>query len=163
MIRSERAGDEPEITALITKAFVTAPHSSGTEAKIVEGLRAAGALAVSLVAEREGRIVGHIAFSPVSVASGEMGWFGLGPVAVLPECQRTGFGASLIESGLAKLRQIGAKGCVVLGEPEYYGRFGFRADKALSFPGPPPEYFQALRFADDSAHGEVRYHRAFSA
>ena len=163
MIRSERAGDEPEIAALITEAFATAPHSSGTEAKIVEGLRAAGALAVSLVAAHEGRIVGHIAFSPVTITSGDGGWFGLGPVAVLPECQRTGIGGALIHAGLAELRAIGAKGCVVLGDPEYYGRFGFRADKALSFPGPPPEYFQALRFAEDSAHGEVQYHRAFSA
>ena len=163
MIRAERAGDEHAIAALITETFATAPHSSGTEAKIVEDLRAAGALTVSLVAEQDGRIVGHIAFSPVTVAGEDRGWFGLGPVAVLPKHQAKGIGSALIEAGLAQLRDLGATGCVLLGDPAYYRRFGFGADPRLTFEGPPPEYFQALRLGDDAAEGEVAYQPAFAA
>ena len=163
MIRAERAGDEPAIAALIEEAFAAAPHSDGNESGIVEALRSAGALAVSLVAEENGDLVGHVAFSPVTVGGESGGWFGLGPVAVSPSYQGQGIGAALIEAGLEKLRSSDASGCVVLGEPEYYGRFGFRADPRLTFPGPPAEYFQVLRLNDEEAEGEVAYHPAFSA
>ena len=161
-IRADRPGDEAAISRLITEAFATAPHSSGTEARIVDDLRSAGALTVSLIAEREGRLVGHVAFSPVTIAGANRGWFGLGPVAVLPGYQEQGIGAQLIKSGLGELRAIGAKGCVVLGDPGYYARFGFIANSRLAFAGPPPDYFQTLRFGDDQAGGEVAYHSAFS-
>ena len=163
MIRPECAEDERGISALITEAFATAEHSSGTEAEIVERLRSANALSISLVAEEERQIVGHIAFSPVTIAGADRRWFGLGPVAVRPTHQGKGIGAGLIEAGLAQLRLWGAAGCVVLGDPAYYRRFGFRADPRLTFLGPPPEYFQALRLSNDGAEGEVAYHRAFSA
>jgi putative acetyltransferase len=161
VIRAERTGDEPVIAALITEAFATAPHADGTEAEIVESLRAAHALTVSLVAERDGELVGHVSFSPVTIGGEDSGWFGLGPVAVLPDHQGQGIGRKLIEAGLKELRERLASGCVVLGEPDYYGRFGFRADPRLTFPGPPPEYFQALRWSDEAAEGQVAYHPAF--
>ena len=126
-------------------------------------LRSAGALTVSLVAEQEGELFGHVAFSPVTIGQEDRGWFGLGPVAVQPGHQNRGIGSKLIEAGLAQLRSSGASGCVVLGEPEYYARFGFRADPRLTFPGPPPEYFQALRWSDHSAQGEVAYHPELGA
>ena len=163
MIRAAREGDEPAIAALITEAFATAAHSSGTEASIVEGLRQAGALALSLVAEQDGRVLGYVAFSPVTIAGEDRGWFGLGPVAVLPRFQQGGIGGALIEAGLSELRRSKAKGCVLLGDPAYYGRFGFQADPRLVLPGVPAEYFQALRLADEEAEGEVAYHPAFSA
>lgn len=160
-IRSERAGDEQGISSLVTAAFATAEHSDGTEAAIVEQLRQTGALTVSLVVEDQGTIIGHVAFSAVTIGGQDCGWFGLGPVAVEPECQGAGIGARLIRQGLEQLRAAGAKGCVVLGEPDYYGRFGFRADSRLTYPGPPPQYFQMLPFGADVPTGTVTYHPAF--
>src|SRR5690606_32587977 len=126
-------------------AFRGAPHSDGSEAEIIERLRVAGDLAVSLVAvDADGAIVGHVAFSPVTISDGTSGWYGRGPVSVVPSHQGTGIGSSLIRAGLERLRSAGARGCVVLGEPAFYARFGFRHDPRLVFPGPPPEYFLRL-------------------
>src|SRR5690606_18603384 len=113
------------IHTLVAAAFDGHPHSDGSEPAIVDRLRADGDLTISLVAEDGGEIVGHIAFSPVTISDGNEGWFGLGPVAVAPQRQREGIGAALIEHGLALLRERGSAGCVVLGDPAYYGRFGF--------------------------------------
>lgn len=162
LIRPEEPGDAPAIDRVVREAFATAPHASGTEHLIVRALRASGELVVSLVAVVEGRVVGHAAISPVTVADGSGGWFGLGPVAVLPDAQRRGTGAQLIERALAQLRAQGAAGCVVLGEPAYYGRFGFRVTADLVLEGVPPGYFQALTFAEGlQARGVVRYSPAF--
>jgi putative acetyltransferase len=160
-IRSERTGDESAIASLIERAFALAEHSDGTEAEIVGRLRKAGALTVSLAAVEGKEIIGHAAFSPVTIDGRDIRWFGLGPVAVAPQRQRVGVGAKLIEEGLVQLRQMGANGCVVLGEPAYYGRFGFRAEPRLAYPGPPPEYFQALPFGEAMPGGTVAYHPAF--
>ena len=160
-IRPEHPGEEQAVAALIDAAFASAEHSSGTEAEIVDRLRADGALTISLVAVDDERIVGHVAYSPVTIDGNDRGWFGLGPVAVDPRHQCYGIGRHLIERGLNELRVAGAAGCVVLGEPDYYGRFGFNADGRLTFPGPPPHYFQALAFGDDKPAGTISYHRAF--
>ena len=159
-IREERAGDEASTRRVTELAFAGAAHSDGTEVDIVERLREGRALAMSLVADDEGAIVGHVAFSPVAI-EGTHGWFGLGPVAVAPVRQGHGIGHALIAKGLAGLRAQGAKGCVVLGDPGYYARFGFAHDPALAYPGPPPHYFQVLVFDGRSAVGIVRYHPAF--
>lgn len=160
-IRLERPAEDQAISDLITEAFASAEHSDGTEAKIVERLRKAGALTLSLVADDGGEIVGHAAFSPIAIEGQSIGWFGLGPVAVRPSRQRQGIGDRLISHGLEMLIAYGAAGCVVLGEPTYYGRFGFRTDERLRYPGPPPEYFQALAFGRDRPAGIVSYHPAF--
>ena len=159
-IRKERPADEQAITALIDAAFRDAPHSDGTEAAIVERLRADGDLALSLVAA-EGSLVGHVAFSPVTLSDGTARWYGLGPVAVSPRRQGEGIGTALVRQGLERLQAMEAGGCVVLGEPGYYGRFGFRHDPRLAFPGPPPEYFQRLVLDGEPPAGTVRYARAF--
>ena len=106
--------------------------------------------------------MGHIAFSPVTISDGAADWYGLGPVAVLPEMQGRGIGAALIQAGLAELKARGAAGCVVMGDPAYYGRFGFAATAALTYPGVPPEYFMAQAFTQ-SAKGRVAYHEGFAA
>ena len=160
-IRPERASDEAAIRALMAAAFDGHPHSDGSEPGIVDALRADGDLAISLVAEEGGAIVGHVAFSPVSVSDGSQGWFGLGPAAVDPARQGEGIGTALIERGLDLLRDRGAAGCVVLGDPAYYARFGFAHDPALTYPGPPPEYFQRLVIGNSGAQGVVAYARAF--
>lgn len=162
-IRPERPDDVAAISALIERAFAHAPHRSGSEQFIVSALRRGGALTVSLVAERAGEVQGHVAFSPVSLTNGPVRWYGLGPIAVEPSVQRTGIGSALIRDGLDKLRVLGAAGCVVLGEPEYYRRFGFNQMAGLRYPGPPPEYFMAQSFDDSVPDGKVTYHPAFAA
>lgn len=161
-VRPERAGEEAAVCALTTAAFAGKPYSDGSEAAIVERLRADGDLALSLVAESaSGEIVGHAAFSPVTIEDAKGGWFGLGPVSVVPIRQRAGIGSMLIRAGLERLRDQTAQGVVVLGNPAYYRRFGFAHDPALRYPGPPPEYFQALSFGGHTPQGEVRYAPAF--
>lgn len=160
-IRPEEPADEELIRAVITSAFLEAEHSDGNEAAIVDGLRNAGALTISLVAASDGTIVGHVAFSPVMIDGVHDGWFGLGPVSVSPICQREGIGAALIEAGLAHLKRQGSKGCVVLGDPAYYRRFGFAVDPGLRLAGVPPEYFQRLSFGEPHRSGTVTYHPEF--
>jgi putative acetyltransferase len=162
-IRNETIADVSAIEAVTIAAFLSAPHTSHTEQFIVNALRQAGQLTVSLVAEAEGRIVGHVAVSPVTISDGAAGWFGLGPVSVLPEHQRGGVGSRLMREALRVLRERGAAGCVVLGEPGYYGRFGFHADPNLTLPDVPPEYFQAISFGASHPRGTVSYHEAFNA
>lgn len=160
MLRAERPGDEAAIRDLTARAFAGAPHSDGNEPDIVDRLRSAGALTLSLVAEADGMLVGHAAFSPVQMEGAE-DWFGLGPVSVAPERQRGGIGSALIVEGLNQLRTIEAKGCVLLGDPAYYARFGFAHDPALACPGPPPRYFQRIVFTGPAPAGIVSYHAAF--
>jgi putative acetyltransferase len=162
-VRPERSGDEEAIHAVTTEAFLEAPHTAHTEQFIVGELRRAGALTVSLVAELDDHIVGHVAISPVTIDGAANGWFGLGPVSVLPEHQGRGVGSRLVREALARLRTAGAGGCVLVGEPSYYGRFGFRAEPALVLPGVPPEYFQALSFTNELPRGVVTFHEAFQA
>lgn len=162
-IRDENTLDAPFIEALTETAFRTAPHRSGTEQHIVNALRRAGQLTLSLVAEEGGVIVGHVAVSPVSVSDGARDWYGLGPIAVQPELQGRHIGASLMHAALDGLRARGAAGCVLVGEPAYYTRFGFRPVPGLVYPGIPSAYFMALAFGSHIAQGTVSYHAAFGA
>ncbi|WP_312018215.1 GNAT family N-acetyltransferase [Bradyrhizobium semiaridum] len=132
-IRDERDEYAAAISRITAAAFERAPHSSGTEAHIVEALRQAGALALSLVATSDdGSIVGHVVFSPVRIYGKPGRWYGLGPVSVAPDVQRHGVGSALIREGLARLATLDADGSVVLGDPAYYGRFGFVSDPGLT-------------------------------
>ena len=162
-IRREVESDAAAIESLVELAFHDAPHRDGTEQFVVNALRRAGALTLSLVAEDGGALVGHVAVSPVRISDGSQGWYGLGPVAVAPACQRRGIGAQLIERALRELCALGASGCVVLGDPAYYGRFGFRANPSLVLPEVPPEYFQVVAFLETMPAGTVEYHAAFGA
>ena len=114
-ILPETPADIDAIFALTQAAFADHPHSEQTEGYINDALRRAGALTLSLVAHEDGRQVGHAAFSPVTIGDGSADWYGLGPVAVLPGMQGRGVGAALIREGLARLRALGAAGCVVMG------------------------------------------------
>ena len=162
-IRPERPEDVDAITRVTELAFRSQPHSDRTEHLIVLALRRAGALSVSLVAEIENQVVGHVAFSPVQISDSPGSWYGLGPVSVLPELQNQGIGTALINRGLSALRELGAAGCVVLGEPSYYRPFGFKNKPDCVFDGVPQEYFQVLEFGCEPAVGKVTYHEAFGA
>ncbi len=162
-IRPESAADLVAIREVTQAAFLKAAHASHTEHLIVDALRKAGALSLSLVAETSGNIIGHVAVSPVAIADGSAGWFGLGPVSVLPMYQGHGVGSVLVQEVLSLLRQRAAAGCVVLGEPSFYSRFGFKSEADLVLAGVPPEYFQAICLHGVLPRGEVRYHDAFYA
>lgn len=162
-IRKERSSDVELIHEVVVAAFCEAPHADHTEQFIVKALREAGALTISLVAEVEREVIGHVAVSSVAIAGAVGDWYGLGPISVLPAHQGRGVGSQLMRKALTDLKESGAAGCVVLGDPSYYGRFGFEAMEGLVFPGAPPEYFQALSFSGTFARGTVTYHEAFSA
>lgn len=162
-IRAEVPADASAIHNLTIAAFKNAQHTDHTEQFIVRALRAADALSLSLVAVIDDEIVGHVAVSEVSVSDGATGWFGLGPLSVLPEFQDRGIGSRLMDEALAELEERGAAGCVLLGDPAYYSRFGFKPEADLVLQGVPPEYFQALAFSQYLPQGTVTYHSAFSA
>jgi len=163
IIRNERPDDINAIARLTQAAFENEEHSSHTEQFIVNALRRSDQLSVSLVAVEHGEVVGHVAISPVTLSSGAAGWFGLGPISVCPSRQGQGIGSTLMKAALAELKRLGGAGCVVLGEPGYYGRFGFKAHPGLELPGVPAEYFQALPLAGELPTGTVKYHEAFDA
>jgi putative acetyltransferase len=163
-LRDERAGDAKAIAGVIAAAFADASQGGRFEQRIVDALRADGQLSVSLVAERDESVIGHVAFSPVTIgAGGDAGWYGLAPLAVRPDCQRRSVGAGLVRTGLDALRRLGARGCVVLGDPAYYARFGFAPAGDIVFPQAPPAYLLVLSFDETAPRpaGEVRYHDAF--
>lgn len=162
-IRAETPADVNAIGEVTVAAFRSLEISSHTEQFIVAALRAAGALTISMVAETEGRVIGHIAFSPVAISDGSRGWYGLGPVSVLPEHQRQGIGKALIAEGLRRLKETGAQGCCLVGHPEYYGKFGFVNPPELVLEGVPPEVFFALPFAGPMPRGSVVFHEGFRA
>jgi len=163
IIRRETPGDVEAIARVTDEAFRTVAVSRQTERYIIDALRAAGALAVSLVAEVEGQVVGHVAFSPVSISDGAANWYGLGPVSVLPQHQRQGIGSALIREGLSIVRSRGGQGCCLVGYPDYYKRFGFAARPQLIHEGVPPEVFVVLPFGEPAPSGVVTFHEGFQA
>lgn len=163
MIRSERESDVEAIFEVTRRAFENHPVSRQTEQFIVNALRAAGAMTISLVAEKDGAVAGHIAFSPVTISDGSRDWYMLGPVSVLPALQRQGIGQALVREGLSQLKTLGARGCVLVGPPEYYNRFGFESVPGLTVEGVPQQYCLALAFGPKQAQGTITHHEAFAA
>ncbi len=163
VIRNETYNDVCAITEVTIAAFKTLEISNHTERFIIETLRAAKALTVSLVAEMDGRVIGHIAFSPVTISDGTPNWYGLGPVSVLPEHQRKGIGKALIKEGLSRLKDVNAQGCCLVGHPDYYRKFGFKNMSGLVHEGVPQEVFLALSFVEHTPQGIVTFHEGFKA
>jgi putative acetyltransferase len=162
-IRNETESDVIAIDDVTAAAFKTLEISNHTEHFIIEALRAASALVVSLVAEMDDEVIGHIAFSPVTISDGTRGWYGLGPVSVLPTYQRQGIGKALIEEGLSRLRALNSRGCCLVGHPDYYRQFGFQNPTGLVVEGAPPEVFFALSFDGCYPEGVVTFHEGFEA
>ena len=163
LIRDEQPSDIEAIHYITEAAFAEQRYSSHTEQFIVAALRDAGQLTLSLVALKDDELIGHVAVSPVSLSSGDTGWHGLGPISVAPAHQQQGVGSALMQTAIARLQTMGSAGCVLLGEPAYYARFGFTANPALVLPGVPAEYFQLLSFSGEPPVAQVRYHDAFEA
>lgn len=163
LIRDERETDIAAIHDITLAAFADMEISSHTEQFVIQALRAAKALTISLVAEVEGRVVGHIAFSPVTMTDGAQGWYGLGPVSVHPSFQRRGVGKALIREGLSRLKVLNASGCCLVGHPQYYRQFGFENVEGLSHEGVPQEFFFVLSFNGIIPRGQAVFHEAFKA
>lgn len=163
IIRKEQTKDIAEISTITAAAFEPVQISNNTEPFIIKALRKAGALTISLVAEIDEQIVGHIAFSPVVISDGSEGWYGLGPVSVSPEQQKRGIGKSLINEGLSLLKNQGANGCMLVGDPGYYQRFGFKNHPELIYEGVPQEVFLILPFGEFRPQGTVQFHAGFGA
>lgn len=163
IIRDETPSDYAGIAEVTRSAFEDHPYSRQTEVFIIRDLRAADALAVSLVAQIDGKVAGHIAFSPITVTDGSRAWYGMGPVSVLPAFQRRGIGKALVIEGLNRLKSMGANGCALVGDPGFYGRFGFSNDPGLIHEGIPQEFFLVLPFGQAKARGTAHFHQAFLA
>jgi len=116
---------------------------------------------MSLVAEIDGWVVGHIAFSPVTISDGTSNWHGLGPVSVLPEYQGRRIGTALVNRGLALLRSMSSKGVALVGLPTYFNRFGFKNHPRLIHEGTPQEVFLAKSLVERMPSGTVEFHQAF--
>lgn len=163
IIRNETESDIDAISAITKAAFATLAISNHTEQFIIRALREANALTISLVAEVDKKVVGHIAFSPVTISDGSTYWYGLGPISVVPELQRQGIGKSLMYAGLSRLKTLNAKGCMLVGDPDYYKQFGFSNIPELVHEGVPPQYFLVLPFEGNKASGTVKFHEGFNA
>jgi len=163
IIRHEAPADNHAITEVTVAAFKALAISNHTEQFIIAALRAADPLTVSLVAELDGRVVGHVAFSPVTISNGSRNWYGLGPVSVLPEYQRQGIGKALIQEGPSILKDLNAQGCCLVGDLGYYKRFGFRNIPGFVHEGVPQEVFLSLPLHGHTPQGVVLFHEAFKA
>ncbi|WP_137145274.1 GNAT family N-acetyltransferase [Mycolicibacterium sp. CR10] len=165
IIRDERESDVTAVRALTEAAFADVPQSRQTEAAVIDALRAAGALTLSLVAVDDAdEVVGHVAVSPVLIDGHALGWYGGGPLSVRPDRHRSGIGTALVRAAFERCREIGARGCVVVGDPAYYGRFGFVSGaESLSMPGVPAENLLVLALGDEMPSGVVAFHPAFGA
>lgn len=161
LIRPERSDDHGVLGELIASAFAGKPYAEGDEADLVVALRRADALTLSLVAELDGVVVGQVAFSPARTSAGAEGWYGLGPVAVLPAYQRKGVGSRLIRAGLERLAGQGAAGCILVGDPAYYTRFGFRVCPENAPAGQPAEFFMVKELGGRRPEGPIAFHEAF--
>ncbi len=162
-IRIEREGDREAVHAVNTAAF-----ESSAEAHLVDALRQQSQPIVSLVAEEDGEVVGHIMFSVVTLP-GQRGLklMGLGPMAVAPGCQRKGVGSALVKEGIDRCRSLDVSAVVVLGHPEFYPRFGFVPSTSFGINSEydvPEEVFMTMELIPGSLNeisGTVKYHSAF--
>jgi putative acetyltransferase len=162
-VRSETPSDYHVIYDITARAFAPMPFAAGDEQVLINNLRDAGALAISRVAEVNGHVRGHVAFSSAQAADGSTPWFALGPIAVDPAFQRRGIGKALILNGIQALRDRGALGCILVGDSKYYQRFGFVPEPELC-PSPyPPEYFMIMPLRIAKPSTVVDFHPLFTS
>ena len=162
-IRNETPADIEAVRSLNLAAF-----DGAAESRLVDGLRENAEPLISLVAEDDGVIVGHILFSPVIHSQdAELKMMGLAPMAVMPDRQNAGIGSALVESGLERCKELGVAGVIVLGHPNYYPRFGFVPSSTYDIVSEydvPEGVFMVLELQDGALQdkaGRVHYHREF--
>jgi len=162
-IRKEQPTDYASIYRLTQIAFEPKAFSDGTEADVIDRLRASGDLIISLVAQIDTDLVGHVAFSPVVIGQLTVDWYGLGPISVHPDHQLKGIGSSLIQEGFMMLQERQANGCALIGDPKYYSRFGFVSDGKVQYQDVPGENVQWLSFGKQRPTGELMFSPAFDS
>jgi putative acetyltransferase len=162
-IRFEKESDQKSIWEVTRKAFLGKPYADGDEQDLIDSLRDSGALSKSIVALDGADLIGQITFSPAAISSGLGSWYALGPVAVLPERQGEGIGGKLIEVGVSELEAMGAWGCILTGDPEYYSRHGFRFAVENCPNNEPKENFMIRTFGERAPLGIFSFHPLFYA
>ncbi len=160
-IRDETPQDADAIHHLTEQAFAPMPFSDGTEPAIVRALRKAGDLTISLVTEKDAEIIGHVAFSPVTINGTHGGWFGLGPISVRSDHQKQGIGTALVQTGLDALIAQNAKGCALIGNPAVYGPMGFTSNGKLHYQDLDDKAVQYVAFSGPSPEGTLKFAPAF--
>lgn len=160
-IRKELEADQTSIRVLTEAAFKGRPYADGDEQDVIDRLRRSNTLTLSLVATQEAAMIGQITFSPAVVEDDSSPWFALGPVSVLPSRQGEGIGSALIEEGLNRITAMGALGCILTGDPNYYSKFGFALSPTNSPDNEPEEYFQLKLLGGGQPIGKFSFDRAF--
>jgi len=160
-IRDENSKDYQQVELITDAAFQGKPYSAGNEATIPQKLRDLNALTFALVAEYKGDIVAHIAISTVQINGKNNSVFAIGPLSVSPKFQGKGIGSKLVKIALNRLQKSGAICCVLVGDPNFYGRLGFNVEADLTYQGAPAEYFQSVHFQNTKLLGEVTFQPAF--
>lgn len=163
LIRPERPGDYDAIYEVTKRAFAPMPYANGDEQELIGRFRDAGVLALSLVADKDGKVVGQCTFTPAFAADGSAGWFALGPVSTEPKHKHKGIGGQLIQAGIAWLKEQNAAGCILIGNSAYYSRFGFLTFPDLTPEGMPAEYYQMLPLGTAEPNTVVAFHPLFSS
>ena len=165
-IRQEQPSDYAAVYEVVKTAFATAEHSDGTEQDLVEALRHSPSFIpeLSLVAVLDGKIVGHVLFTKVTV--GGRTELALAPLSVLPACQRQGIGQALMAEGHCIAKRLGFDYSIVLGHPGYYPKAGYRPASLYGIKAPfevPDENFMALKLSSSAEpiHGTVEYGKSF--
>ena len=160
-IRQETPDDYARVIELTAKAFEAMPFSEGDEDKLVENLRKAPTFIpeLSLVAELDNQLVGHILFTPLVIDNGQQQFQSLvlGPVSVLPEFQKQGIGGQLIVAGHQKARDLGFQSVILIGHPEYYPRFGYKTASGwglkVAMELPSDDVFMAIELTENALSG----------
>jgi len=155
-IRAAMDEDAKAIHVLTRDAFASMWFADENDQHLPARLQTDGDLTLSLVAVTD-EIIGHVAFSPVTIANAKGDWYALGPISVLAARQRQGVGTLLAKTGLAQLRDIGAAGCVLTGNPDVYRPMGFSSDHALTYGGLNPQYIQYLTLSGSIPTGEITF------
>lgn len=163
IIRHETEADFQKIYKLTQAAFAPMPFSQGDEPELIDKLRNCGALALSLVAQSEsdGEIIGHVAISPATHSNSDALWFGLGPISVAPNHQKQGIGTKLIAAAKEWILGQGAIGCILVGNPNYYSRYGFILSPDNCPIKEPKEFFMVWCLAKEIPIGNFAFHNAF--
>lgn len=160
-IRDEAPQDADAIHHLTEQAFAPMPFSDGTEPAIIRTLRKTGDLTISLVAEDNVEIIGHVAFSPVTINGSHNDWFGLGPISVQAGHQKQGIGTALVQAGLKALNARNAKGCALIGNPAVYGPMGFESNGNLHYQDLDDWLVQHITLFGPAPKGALEFAPAF--
>ncbi|MEJ6404209.1 GNAT family N-acetyltransferase [Yoonia sp. 2307UL14-13] len=157
LIRPETPADITTIRQLTDVAFAPMPYADGNEGAALDQMRIDRDLTLSLVAEKDGEIIGHVAFSPAQISEAAGDWYGLGPISVRADRQKQGIGTKLAHEGLGQLKTRGAAGCVLIGRPAVYGPMGFISDGNLTHKNIDPAIVQYIILNDTAPKGEVTF------